>query len=183
MKNLIRVLGRIDAFLTAIIKWLTIALTLAISLIITANILLRYVPITTFPWSDEIVEACFAYIVFLGSAAVWMTKGHFSVGDWLSKRIKGERARQVNQLAIELVTLAFACLFFRYSLELTLRAQEATSVFQIPKKYIYACMPASALIMIAYSLVYVAKACIGAADPKALAELEAKPEGEKAGSE
>lgn len=173
MKKLLKILGAIDAALTAAIKWMTIGLTVAIGLIIATNIFLRYVPITSLNWTDEIVEASFAFIVFFGAAAVWMVKGHFSVGDFISKRIKSDRARSVYALIIELITLAFALLFFKYSLELTLRAQESTSVLVIPKRLIYACMPASALIMVAYSIVYVARAAIGIAKPEGPKEAKA----------
>jgi TRAP-type C4-dicarboxylate transport system permease small subunit len=172
MKNLLLALGKIDAFLTAILKWLTVALFLAITLIVTANILLRIFPITSLHWTDEITELCFAWLVFYGAAGVWMVKGHFSVGDWIGRLVKNERTNNAIRLLLELVTLLFAVILFRYSLNLTLRAREVTSVFQIPKKFIYSCMPISSLLMIAYSLVYVVKSAIGTASPKALAKLD-----------
>ena len=38
------------------------------------------------------------------------------------------------------------------------RAREATAVFQISKKLIYACMPVGSPVMVAYSVVFVVKA-------------------------
>jgi TRAP-type transport system small permease protein len=180
MKTLIRILKGIDSFLTAALKWLTIGLTVVITLIISAGVFLRYVPLTTLTWKDEIIELCFAGMVFFGAAAVWMAKGHFSVGDFLAKRIKGERAKAGYQLLLELITLAFAALFFKYSLDLVNRAYEVTSVFAIPKKYIYLCMPISSVIMICYSLVFVARNVIGLASPESLARIDAmSPKEEK----
>jgi TRAP-type transport system small permease protein len=178
MKKLIAFLGKVDSALTAVLKWLTIALFLAITAIVTANILLRVFPITSLHWTDEIVELCFAGLVFYGAAGVWMAKGHFSVGDWIGKFAKSERARNAYRLALEIVTLLFAAILFKYSLDLTLRAREATAVFQIPKRLIYSCMPISALIMCAYSMVFVIRGAIGTASPKALAALEAERETE-----
>jgi TRAP-type transport system small permease protein len=177
MKSIVQALGKIDGALTSAIKWLTIALFLAIALIITANIVLRVFPFTSLHWSDEIVELCFAWMVFYGAAAVWMVKGHFSVGDWIGKAVKSERARNGFRLALELVTLAFILIFFKYSLQLSQRSREVTSVFQIPKRIIYSAMPISAAIMIAYSIVFVARCAIGIAKPKALEALE--PEAKK----
>jgi TRAP-type transport system small permease protein len=156
MKETIAALGKIGRGLTAMLKWLTVALVLVVSLVITANILLHYIPITPLHWSDEIVELCLAGFVFYGAAAVWMAKGHFSVGDWISMRIKGKRAQNANKLVVEL-----------------------SSVFQIPKSCVYSCMPISALTTIAYSLVYVVKAAIGTVSPEALARLEIDVEGQK----
>jgi TRAP-type C4-dicarboxylate transport system permease small subunit len=173
MKNLLIVLGKVDALITAILKWLTIVLFLAITLIVTVNILLRIFPITSFHWSDEITEMCFAGLVFYGAAGVWMVKGHFSVGDWIGRIVKGDRAKSAIRLVLEVITLLFAAVLFKYSLSLSIRTGEATSVFQIPKKIIYSCMPISSLIMVAYSLVYVARCAIGIADPKTLKALDA----------
>ncbi len=174
MKKLIRALGKVDAVVTAVLKWLTIAFFLAIAVIVTATILLRIFPFTSLHWTDEIVELCFAGLVFFGSAGVWMVKGHFSVGDWIGKFAKGERGKNGYRLLLELITLGFAIVFFKYSLSLALRAREATSVFQIPKKLIYSCMPISSLIMIAYSLIFVVRGIIGTIRPEALKELEPK---------
>lgn len=174
MKSIAAALGRIDAALTAVLKWLTIVLLLALALILALNILLRVFPITSLHWTDEIVELLFAWLVFYGAAGVWMAKGHFSVGDWIRKAVKGERAYRLCRFALELITLLFAAIFLKYSLDLTLRAREATSVFQIPKRVIYSCMPISSLVMVAYSLAFAARSAIGAAAPRALEGLEGK---------
>jgi TRAP-type C4-dicarboxylate transport system permease small subunit len=167
MKKAIAILMKIDTVVTAALKWLTVALFLALTLIVTANVLLRIFPITSLHWTDEIVEMCFAGLVFYGAAGVWMAKGNFSVGDWIGKFAKNERAKNAYRLLLELIVLGFACILLYYSLNLTLRAREASSVFQIPKKVFYSCMPISALIMCAYSLVYVARAAILTLNPRA----------------
>jgi TRAP-type C4-dicarboxylate transport system permease small subunit len=172
MEGLMKILGMIDTVITAVLKWVTIVLFLAIALIVTANVLLRILPITSLHWTDEIVEMCFAGLVFYGAAGVWMLHGHFSVGNWIGARVRNERTRSLYRLFIELITITFAAVFFFYSLNLMGRAHEVSSVFQIPKKVFYSCMPISSLIMIAYSLVYVVRAAVGVVSPKAHAELE-----------
>jgi TRAP-type transport system small permease protein len=170
MKNVIAFLVKIDKVVTVILKYLTVTLFLAISLIVTANVLLRIFPITSLHWTDEIVEMCFAGLVFYGAAGVWMVKGHFSVGDWIGKLVKNERAKNVYRLILELIVLLFAAVLFIYSLDLTIKAREMTSVFQISKKFIYSCMPISAFIMIAYSLVFVVRGFIVIVKPGAFGE-------------
>lgn len=172
MKTAIRILTAADRILTTILKGITIAVFLALTVIITANILLRFFPVTSLHWSDEIVEMCFAALVFYGAAGVWMAKGHFSVGDWISGIVRNPRARNAYRLLLEVVSLAFACILFFFSLSLVLRAREVSSVFQIPKKAFYSCMPASALIMVAYSIVYVVRAAMETVKPKAPAVKE-----------
>ncbi len=164
---LVGLLEGVDRVLTAIITTITIVVFLVLTVIITANILLRFFPITSLHWMDEIVELAFAALVFYGAAGVWMVKGHFSVGDWFAKVTRNERARNAYRLVLELVTLGFAGVLFWYSLSLAIRSIEVTSVFQIPKRILYSCMPVSALIMVAYSVVYVVRAAMGVVNPPA----------------
>jgi TRAP-type C4-dicarboxylate transport system permease small subunit len=152
MTRLTAVLSKTDAAIRFALKWITISLFLALMAIITVNILLRYFPVTSFHWMDEIVELCFGALVFYGAAAVWMAKGHFSVGDWISKRIRNEKGKIAYRLVIELFSLLFAAVLFKYSLQITLRTMEVTAVFQIPKRVLYSCMPISSFIMVAYSV-------------------------------
>jgi len=172
MKKLVAILAKIDKVVTACLKYLTVALFAALTLIVTANVLLRIFPITSLHWTDEIVEMCFAGLVFYGAAGVWITKGNFSVGDWISKLVKNERAKQAYRLVLEIIILGFAAILFYYSLNLTMRAREVTSVFQISKKVLYSCMPISSLIMVAYSIVFAIRAAILTANPKALEPYE-----------
>lgn len=164
---LLAVLEKADRVLTVIIKVITITVFLVLAAIITANILLRLFPVTSLHWLDEIVEMCFAALVFYGAAGVWMVKGHFSVGDWISRVTSSERVRGGYSLFVELISLAFACVLFYYSRSLVARSVEVTAVFQIPKKVLYSSIPASALVMVAYSVVYVVRAAIKVVNPGA----------------
>jgi TRAP-type C4-dicarboxylate transport system permease small subunit len=176
MEKTLALLGKVDRGLTAILKWLTIVMFLVLTLIVSVNILLRIFPITSLHWTDEIVELCFAALVFYGAAGVWMIKGHFSVGDWIRRAVKGDRAYNACRLVLESIALLFAAVLFKYSLDLTMRAREVTAVFQVSKKVLYSCMPISSLIMVAYSLAYVVRWAIGTVSPKALEDLESEKE-------
>ena len=109
-------------------------------------------PVTSMHWFDEIVELCFAALIFYGAASLWASGGHFSVGDWISPRLPYKRLKNAYRLLVDLLSLAFLWVFFFYSLRLTLRATELTTVFQIHKSVLYSCMPVSSFIMLLYSL-------------------------------
>ena len=117
-----------------------------------AEIVRGIIPIGSMHWFDEIVEMCFAAMIFYGSASLWAVKGHFCVGDWISPRIRNFRAGSAYRLLTALLGAAFMAVFFRYSLRLTLHSTELTTVFQIPKSFLYSCMPVSSFIMLVYSL-------------------------------
>ena len=98
------------------------------------------------------VELCFAALVFYGAAGAWATKSHFSVGDWIGARLTSARAKIANRLLIELACLAFFAVFFYFAFQITVKTMEVTSVFQIPRRVVYSCMPVSLAIMGLYSL-------------------------------
>ncbi len=151
------VFDAIDAVFLFIFKWISVTLFVLLTLIITANVFVRYVPVMSLHWLDEIVELSFAWMVFFGSAAVWILKGHFSAGDWIGKLLKNPRARAAYRLIVDLIAFAFIAVFFWYSLKLFNRAMEVTAVFGFPKKIIYVCMPVSSAVMGLYSLKFIVK--------------------------
>jgi TRAP-type transport system small permease protein len=145
-------LKRIDAMLLKALKIITITSLVLLTILISANVFVRFIPVMSLHWFDEIIELLFAYLVFYGAAALWITRDHFSVGDWIGKRIEGARARHLYRLIVELMVLAFVVIFFYYSLRLTILAQDVTNVFAIPKRILYSCLPVSGALMIIYSI-------------------------------
>ncbi len=158
--------NKIDNVLLVVLKTISITLFAVLTLILTANVLVRYVPVTSMHWLDEIVEMAFAGMVFYGAAAVWIQKGHFSAGNWIEKRLPSLRAQAAFRLFVDAVSLVFIGIFFKYSLDLTMRSVEVTAVFLIPKKVLYACMPISSLIMVAYSLKFIVLEVMQIVNPK-----------------
>ena len=69
--------------------------------ILTLNIFIRFVPLMSMHWFDEILELLYGALVFYGAAAVWVAHGHFSVGDWISKLLPNKRARFVYRFLVE----------------------------------------------------------------------------------
>ena len=99
------------------------------------------------------LQLLYAYMVFYGAAALWITREHISVGDWISGRlIKSPKAIRIYRMTLECLALVFALIFLFYSRRLTNLAQDVTNVFAIPKKVLYSCMPISGLVMVVYSL-------------------------------
>jgi len=112
----------------------------------------RFVPFMSMHWFDEILELLYGALVFYGAAAVWVNHSHFSVGDWISKYLKSMRARFAYRLFVELLSLIFIAIFFKYALDLMLQTEERTTAFAMSKKWLYACMPVTGGIMVLYSI-------------------------------
>ncbi len=145
-------MNRFDMGLTLALKWICIVLFAAITIILTLNIAVRFVPVMSMHWFDEILELLYGALVFYGAAAVWVNHSHFSVGDWISKYLRSMRARFAYRLFVELLSLIFIAIFFKYALDLMLQTEERTTAFAMSKKWLYACMPITGGIMVLYSI-------------------------------
>ncbi len=143
---------QIDRVLLYLLKGITITSLLSLTLLISANIFVRFFPVASLHWFDEIIELLYAYLVFYGAGALWISQEHFSVGDWVEKRIKNRRAKYGYRAMTELLVVFFVVVFFYYSFKLTLLAQDVTNVFAIPKRILYSCLPVSGAIMMLYSI-------------------------------
>lgn len=153
MKNsVLLVMNRIDKGLLLVLEWVCIALFAAITAILTLNIIVRFVPVMSMHWFDEILELLYGALIFYGAAAVWVSHSHFSVGDWISKYLPGVRARFVYRFVVELASLVFIAIFFWYAVELMMHTEEQTTAFAMSKKWLYACMPITGAIMVLYSV-------------------------------
>ncbi len=142
-----------DRFFLRLLRGVAILCFILLAILIVANVFVRFVPIVSLHWFDEIIELLYAYMVFFGAAALWVTKEHFSVGDWISGRlIRNQKVIRAYRLMLESLMLVFALIFLYYSWRLTAMALDVTNAFAIPKRILYACMPISASIMAMYSL-------------------------------
>ena len=169
------ILKALDRYVRAILSALAVMLFILLACILLLNVFLRVgndlsifldrngmqslgsavkslLPLTSMHWFDEIVELTCSSMVFYGAAALWARRGHFSVGDWISSRLPWKRMAAFYQIVVTFVSVLFMAIFFWYSLRLTLNASELSTVFQIPKKVMYACMPISSCIMMCYSI-------------------------------
>jgi TRAP-type transport system small permease protein len=157
----------IDRVLLSALKAVTIVAFVILTILITANVFVRFFPVISLHWFDEIIEMLYAYMVFYGAAALWITREHISVGDWLSGRIlKNQRARHAYGAVVEALALLFVVIFFTYSLQLTERALDVTNVFAIPKKILYSCMPIAGAVMVVYSIRNIVVEMIGVIKPQ-----------------
>jgi TRAP-type C4-dicarboxylate transport system permease small subunit len=166
---------KIDTAVKFILRCIVIIFFIVLAFLLLGNVLLRLVndisrffaahglesisaiiktliPFTSFHWLDEIVELSISSLVFYGAATVWAYRGHFSVGDWISKRLPGKVSRIAYQAIVSAISVVFLGIFFWYSLQLCLNTTELSTVFQIPKWVMYSCMPISSLIMLVYSI-------------------------------
>jgi TRAP-type C4-dicarboxylate transport system permease small subunit len=181
MATMMNSLKWIDKVILNTLKAMTITGFVFLTLLISANVFVRFVPVASLHWFDEIIELLYAYLIFYGAAALWISHEHFGVGDWIEKRIKNIRMRYGYRMIIELFVIGFVVIFFYYSLRLTVLARDVTNVFAIPKRVLYSCLPVSGAIMIIYSIRNITVEMIGMI--KSRREEGKNPDGRRANPE
>ena len=172
---MIPLIKTIDTWVQRILRYIAMTMFSVLAILLIANISLRLindlaqfltehdmqgiadlihsiVTINSFYWFDEIIELSFAALVFYGAAGLWCAKLHFSVGDWISPRIKNIRMKHFYTLLILLISAIFMAILFWYSLKLTLKTNQVTTAFQIKQWILYSCVPISSFIMLVYSI-------------------------------
>lgn len=143
-------MARLDHALGRILRGATIACLVALLFILGGNVLARISNWFAMSWYDEVIEFFFAWMVFIGAAALWRQHEHFRI-DWLAGKLPGH-ARRGHALLVSLVNLFFLYFLFTEGLNLTLRSAALTPILRLPVSLLYACIPIGAGIMALYSL-------------------------------
>ena len=149
--NTISFLSAFDRVLVRVLRLICIFCFSCLLLLLAGNVFVRYFPVAAFYWFDEVVEWMFAWMVFFGAAALWARDEHFRL-EWISEKIKGRPIGHLVAVGLEIVSFFFLMIFFYQALRLTILARDWTPVFNVSKRYLYVCMPASGLIMVAYTV-------------------------------
>ena len=143
-------ISRFDQTLVWVLRTICVICFSLLLLLLAGNVFVRFFPVAAFYWFDEVVEWLFAWMVFLGAAALWARDQHFRL-EWINEKIKGTRIGHLAAALLEMVSLFFLAVFFYEALRLTCLARDWTPVFNVPRRCLYVCMPISGLIMVGYS--------------------------------
>ena len=143
-------LNKADQELGIVLRWFSIACMIMLGVVCTAVVLVRFIPIASLSWSDEAIEWAFAWMVFMGAAALCRQGDHFCV-DALGCQLAKTRWRAFHQVLVEVLAAIFYVMFTYYSLRLTLFANDRSPMLEWPRPIWYACMPVSGAMMTFYS--------------------------------
>ena len=144
-------LKALDAVLVRILQTICVLCFTLLLVLLAGNVFVRYVPVMAFYWFDEVVEWAFAWMVFFGAAALWARDDHFKL-EWFPEKMRKFRNGQLIIAGLEILSLFFLLIFATQALRLTILAKDWTPVFNVSKRFLYACMPISGFIMVGYSL-------------------------------
>lgn len=144
-------LERLERIFVAANRWLLILLMAAMSIIVFANVCLRYLTNDSIVWAEEVARHMMIWMTFLGSGLVLRFGGHVAI-DNLHAMIGGKAGRILRTL-ICLLLIAFFCsmIWKGWGYVMAMRFQ-TTPATGIPFAYIYAAIPVGFLFMLIHLL-------------------------------
>jgi TRAP-type C4-dicarboxylate transport system permease small subunit len=146
-----RYFEKMDQGLELFLRWGSSLCLAGLLIIISAVVLVRFVPFTSMGWTDEVVEFAFAWMVFLCSAGLWRKRTHFRVEliqDWLG----GSKAGRALEVILNLLCLVFLLVLTYQGGILALKATDRSPIFEFPKTLWYLSIPVAGVIMIGYTV-------------------------------
>lgn len=149
---------RVDHALDVAMRWISSISLVVLLGLVSLIVVIRFYPFVSLGWEDEVVELAFAWMVFLGSAAVWRSHEHIVI-DFIPQALAGSRAGRVLEVIVSVLVLGFLGVYVWYGLLLTLQARGNTSpMLVLPKSLWYAAIPVSGLVMIGYTVARILRA-------------------------
>lgn len=143
-----------EHYFMAINRWLLIGILAAMSVIIFANVALRYLTSDSIVWAEEVARYLMMWLTFIGCGPVLRYGGHIAVENLQDMMPKA--AAQVLRAVIALLLLGFFAFFVWFGIEYMDRTQyQQTPTTQISMAYIYASLPVGAAIAIVHLLLVV----------------------------
>ncbi|MFX0542012.1 TRAP transporter small permease [Roseovarius sp. S4756] len=144
-------LGGIDRFLGAVLKPVVFAGMMALTGVITLQIVSR-VFFTSVAWTEEVARFLLIWITFLGAALAWQQGRHLAVA-MLRHSLPGPARRIVTGAAL-LVSLAFlialTVIGIRY---MNVQSFQKSPSLRLPMSYVYAVMPIAGALMATLSVI------------------------------
>jgi TRAP-type C4-dicarboxylate transport system permease small subunit len=140
-----------DGFWKKVLKRITLWNFVALLFLLSAIVFVRFVPLTSLGWSDEIVEWSFAWMVFMGAAVLWRDNEHFSI-QWLPHKLKGKAFGKWLGIAVEILSIFFLAIMTYYGAMLTISAHDRSPILELPRHIWYLCVPLAGVTMIGYSV-------------------------------
>ena len=150
---------KLDCWIERILRWFSIGCIVILAVVLSGVVFVRFVPIANLSWSDEVIEWSFAWMVFMGAAALWRRNEHFCV-DALACKLGKMRSGLFHSLLVGLLTLSFFVIFTYYGYQLTISANDRSPMLEWPRPLWYASMPLSGIIMTGYCIQSIIKIVI-----------------------
>ena len=142
----------IDQWVAFAIRWILTASVIAMGALVILQIVSRRLPVLQITGSEEIVELCFAWIVFLGALGHCREMTLFRVTEVID--LFSVRVRSASRNIAELLVLFFAIAFAVSGWDFATDTMQRTPILQLPMQVFYIAMPIAGAGMCVYVAIH-----------------------------
>lgn len=140
---------RLEHIFVVLNGWALILMLSAMTLIVGANIALRYLTAHSLPWADEAARYLMIWMTFTGAGLVLRIGGHVAITN-LQDALP-DTGRKIMRAAIALGLLIFFGFMVYVGIQYAQRMQyQVTPALRIPYLYVYAAMPVGFALLIVH---------------------------------
>ncbi len=151
MQSLFRMLAYIDRVISRITRFICVVALGAIVIMFLLNVFVRFVPIYNFTQTDDWIQLCLIWMIFLGAQELVRTRNHFVV-EVITERLEGMTGK-ICRILVCLIEMATYALICYYGWVWVMHAHAyMQSIPWMQVKVVYAVIPISAFFMTCYSI-------------------------------
>lgn len=125
------------------------------SLLLLANVILRYIFNYSIYWAEELVRYLMVWVIFLGSSQVAKHEGHITVD--ILYRAVGPKVKVFLDYLVNVVAILFCLVLAYYSYHQTMRvysSQQISPALELPMWLTYLSIPLGSFLMAIRYLVH-----------------------------
>ena len=149
--SFMQILQAADRWVSRFARTVSVLCLAAIVIMFLLNVFVRFVPIYNFTQTDDWIQICLIWMIFLGAQELVRTRNHFVV-EVLTERLSG-RMERICRILVCLIELTTYAIIFYYGIDWVMRAQAyMQSIPWLQVKVAYAAIPLSAFFMTLYTI-------------------------------
>jgi TRAP-type C4-dicarboxylate transport system permease small subunit len=136
--------------LTTALEYLSMAIVTIMSILVVAQVILRYVFNDPLTWSEELARFCFIYLAFVGIGAAYGRRRHMFVDALLIEL--PPRFKRIVEVSVAGLATAFLVAVIGITIRTILdlyRMEVDTPALELPMAYIYLVIPLGLSALIA----------------------------------
>nr|WP_239477538.1 TRAP transporter small permease [Sutterella massiliensis] len=116
------------------------------------NVFVRFVPVYNFTQTDDWIQICLIWMIFLGAQELVRTRNHFVV-DFLADRIKNRQVKLALQIVVCLIELATYAVIAWFGFVWVIKSNSyMQSIPWMQVRWMYLAIPVSATFMTLYAV-------------------------------
>lgn len=138
--QIVETIKRINSVLMTMIRVILIVFGTALTILVIANVILRYVFNYGISWSEEAARFLFIWCSFLGAMMATNESAHMRL-DFVVERFPGVSRKAVEAVALLILLVLVGVLFYGGIEVVATTWQIPTSALKIPKGLVYLCAP------------------------------------------